>query len=51
MAGTLLIALMFCVVLLVVDVAYTFIDPRVRTRYLKEKKPRLKKGESEVPAA
>ena len=51
MAGTLFIALIFCTVLLIVDVAYTFIDPRVRTRYLKEKKPRMKKGESEVSAA
>lgn len=33
MAGTMFIALMFCLVLLVVDVAYALIDPRVRTRY------------------
>ena len=38
MAGTLVIAAMFCLILLVVDVAYTFIDPRVRTNYIKEKK-------------
>lgn len=33
MAGTLFIVLMFCIVLLIVDVAYAYIDPRVRTRY------------------
>ncbi len=51
MAGTLFIALIFCVVLLIVDVAYTFIDPRVRTRYLKEKKPRAKREGKEASAA
>lgn len=50
MAGTLFIALIFCLVLLVVDVAYAFIDPRVRTRYIKEKKDRRPKQESEVQA-
>lgn len=50
MAGTLFIALIFCLVLLVVDVAYAFIDPRIRTRYIKEKKDRRPKQESEVQA-
>lgn len=50
MAGTLFIALIFCIVLLIVDVAYAFIDPRVRTRYIKEKKIKTAKPESEVPA-
>lgn len=34
MAGTLFIAFLFCVILLIVDVAYTVIDPRVRTSYI-----------------
>lgn len=51
MAGTLFIALLFCIVLLVVDVAYAFIDPRVRTRYIKEKKVKAKKTGTEVSAA
>lgn len=38
MAGTMFIALMFCIVLLVVDVAYALIDPRIRTRYESGKK-------------
>ena len=38
MAGTMFIALMFCIVLLVVDVAYALIDPRIRTRYESSKK-------------
>ena len=50
MAGTLFIALIFCIVLLIVDVAYAFIDPRVRTSYIKEKKIKTAKPESEVPA-
>ena len=50
LAGTLFIALIFCLVLLVVDVAYAFIDPRIRTRYIKEKKDRRPKQESEVQA-
>ena len=33
MAGTLFIAFLFCLVLLIVDVAYALIDPRIRTRY------------------
>ena len=35
MAATLFIALIFCVVLLVVDIAYAYIDPRVKARYEK----------------
>ena len=33
MAATLFIALIFCVVLLLVDIAYAYIDPRVKARY------------------
>lgn len=33
MAATIFIAAIFCVVLLLVDVAYAFIDPRIRARY------------------
>ena len=33
MAATLFIALIFCVVLLLVDIAYAYIDPRVKGRY------------------
>lgn len=33
MAATIFIAFIFCVVLLLVDVAYAFIDPRIRARY------------------
>ena len=32
MAATLFIALIFCVVLLLVDIAYAYIDPRVKAR-------------------
>ena len=38
MAGTMIIALMFCIILLIMDVAYAFIDPRIRTSYIKIKK-------------
>lgn len=44
MAGTLVIASMFCLILLVVDVAYTFIDPRIRTSYVKTDKKAARKG-------
>ncbi len=37
MAATLFIALIFCVVLLVVDIAYAYIDPRVKARYEKQR--------------
>jgi len=37
MAATLFIALIFCVVLLVVDIGYAYIDPRVKARYEKKK--------------
>lgn len=43
MAGTLFIAFIFCIILLIVDVAYTFIDPRVRTSYVKSE-GKAKKG-------
>ena len=33
MAATLFIALIFCVVLLLVDIAYAYLDPRVKARY------------------
>lgn len=43
MAGTLFIALIFCLVLLAVDVAYALVDPRLRTRYVG--RPRVPKKE------
>ena len=33
MAATMFIALIFCVVLLLVDILYAFIDPRIKARY------------------
>jgi len=33
MAATLLIAFLYCIILLLVDIAYAFIDPRIRSRY------------------
>ena len=42
MAGTLFIALIFCLVLLAVDVAYAVIDPRLRTRYVRQPRWRRK---------
>lgn len=33
MAATLFIAFIFCVILLLVDIAYAFIDPRIKARY------------------
>lgn len=44
MAGTLFIALIFCLVLLAVDVAYAVIDPRLRTRYIR-RQPRWRRKE------
>lgn len=38
MGATLFIAFLFCIVLLIVDIAYAYIDPRVRTRYEKGNK-------------
>ncbi len=48
MAGTMIIALMFCVILLIMDVAYAFIDPRIRTRYVKIKKKSIFKKRLEA---
>lgn len=36
-AGTILIAIVFTVIMLIVDVAYAFIDPRIRAKYTKKK--------------
>lgn len=36
-AGTILIAVCFTLVMLVVDIAYAFIDPRIRAKYSKTK--------------
>ncbi len=36
MASTIFIALIFCLVLLLVDIAYAYIDPRVKARYEKQ---------------
>lgn len=47
MAGTLFIAFMFCIVLLVVDIAYALIDPRIRTRYESGSKAAKKAKEGE----
>lgn len=38
MAGTLVIAIMFSLILLIVDVGYAFVDPRIRSNYIKTKK-------------
>ena len=40
----LFIALIFCLVLLAVDVAYAVIDPRLRTRYIR-RQPRWRRKE------
>ena len=48
MAGTMVIAFMFCIILLIVDVAYAFIDPRIRTSYIKTKKKKTEKKNLEV---
>lgn len=48
MAGTMVIAFMFCVILLIVDVAYAFIDPRIRTSYIKTRKKKIVKKNVEV---
>ena len=48
MAGTMVIAFMFCIILLIVDVAYAFIDPRIRTSYIKTKKKKAGKKNLEV---
>ncbi len=45
MAGTLFVALIFCLILLAVDVAYALIDPRLRTRYVHQRKPRWRSKE------
>ena len=34
-AGTILIAVCFTLVMLIVDIAYAFIDPRIRAKYTK----------------
>ena len=34
-AGTILIAIVFTVIMLIVDVAYAFIDPRIKAQYSK----------------
>ena len=36
MASTIFIALIFCLVLLLVDIAYAYIDPRVKAQYEKQ---------------
>lgn len=36
-AGTILIAIVFTVIMLIVDVAYAFIDPRIRAKYTRKK--------------
>ena len=36
-AGTILIAIVFTVIMLIVDVAYAFIDPRIRAKYTKKR--------------
>ena len=46
MAGTMVIAFMFCVILLIMDVA--FIDPRIRTNYIKTKNKKSVKKNVEV---
>lgn len=33
MASVLLLAVVFCVIMLLVDLLYAFIDPRIRARY------------------
>ena len=48
MAGTMVIAFMFCVILLIMDVAYAFIDPRIRTNYIKTKNKKSVKKNVEV---
>ena len=48
MAGTMVIAFMFCVILLIMDVAYAFIDPRIRTNYIKTKNKKSVKKKVEV---
>lgn len=37
-AGTILIAICFTIVMLLVDIAYAYVDPRIRSKYIKAKK-------------
>ena len=35
MAAVLMLAALFCIIMLIVDLLYAFIDPRIRSRYSK----------------
>lgn len=41
--GVVFLALLFCIVVLIVDLAYAFIDPRIKAQYENQQKKRKKK--------
>lgn len=37
MAATIFLAILFCIIMVVVDIAYAFLDPRIKARYVKQR--------------
>ncbi len=48
LGGVTLLAVIFCLVILIMDIVYAFVDPRIKARYENQQKKRMHKTKREV---